>query len=286
MAYDLFPNITVTSGTGDAVPVATTLAHEMHEITGITFNWSGDMLSAWLGVDSAIRWTSYVEDIAKFSALYPDLRISAEFEDMNGDRWIVYALAGETQSEDGKVVFGDCKLWGDPPDVAAWHPILAAPLSEADKEAIKAEGPGPVIPLDTANWLDAMAAEGKKLGGASILGFDNSLPVPAPGSAEDDSDEGTSIFVSERELATILAALRWWQRTQDQWISSEIASIAETGGARLSHAEIDTLCEEINVYDPEWQKAARCDRWSERQSAEMLANTAMPAKINMIGGAK
>lgn len=133
MAYDLFPNITVTSNGGDAVPVATTLAHEMHEISGITFSWSGDMLSAWLGVDSAVRWTNHVEDIAKFSALYPDLRISAEFEDMNGDRWIVYALAGKTQSEDGVVVYGESKLWGEPPDEIKW--------SERQIAEITASGP-------------------------------------------------------------------------------------------------------------------------------------------------
>ncbi len=141
MAYDLFFNITVTSNSGGAVPVDATLAQEIKEISGITFSWSGDMISAWLGVDSAVRWTGHAEDIAKFSKMYPDLRVTAEFEDSNGDRWRVYALAGETQTEDGRVVYGDCTLWGDPPDVAAWHPILAAPLAETDLEAIRAEGP-------------------------------------------------------------------------------------------------------------------------------------------------
>lgn len=125
MSTDIFPNITITSNGGNAVPVATTLAHELKEITGINWNWSGDMLSAWLGVDSAVRWSSQIEDLAKFSTLYPDLRITAEFEDGNGERWRIYALAGQTQSEDGRIVFEPSTLWGDPPDVAAWHPLLS-----------------------------------------------------------------------------------------------------------------------------------------------------------------
>ncbi len=55
--------------------------------------------------------------------------------------------------------------------------------------------------------------------------------------------------LSARELATILAALRWWQRSivTGKEMNEEM-DIAEDGGAfaRLSIIEINKLCEGLN----------------------------------------
>jgi hypothetical protein len=53
-----------------------------------------------------------------------------------------------------------------------------------------------------------------------------------------------------RELATILAALRWFQRT-DSAETPEENEIAIDGGAfdALSNHEIDVLCERLNCAD-------------------------------------
>jgi len=54
-------------------------------------------------------------------------------------------------------------------------------------------------------------------------------------------------LLSDRELATVLAALRYWQRgpgveTEPEW------DIATNGGAlkALDHAEIDALCQRLD----------------------------------------
>jgi hypothetical protein len=56
---------------------------------------------------------------------------------------------------------------------------------------------------------------------------------------------------SERETATILAALRYFQRTGliGHWLPED--EIANDGGTviPLTRAEIDTLCERINCGD-------------------------------------
>lgn len=63
---------------------------------------------------------------------------------------------------------------------------------------------------------------------------------------------GTSCFlrINERELATILAALRYWQATPDSFDRRlQIIDIATDGGTftPLTDDEIDLLCESINM---------------------------------------
>ena len=53
------------------------------------------------------------------------------------------------------------------------------------------------------------------------------------------------ISVTERENATILAALRLWQEA-DEHNRGDLRDIAEAAGAPLSNEEIDVLCERIN----------------------------------------
>ncbi len=53
------------------------------------------------------------------------------------------------------------------------------------------------------------------------------------------------ISITERELATILAALRLWQQA-DEHNRGELQDIAGETGVPLSNKEIDTLCQRIN----------------------------------------
>ncbi len=53
------------------------------------------------------------------------------------------------------------------------------------------------------------------------------------------------IVVTEREHATILAALRLWQEA-DEHNRGDLCDIAEEAGVSLSNEEIDALCERIN----------------------------------------
>jgi hypothetical protein len=53
------------------------------------------------------------------------------------------------------------------------------------------------------------------------------------------------ISITEREHATILAALRLWQEA-DEHNRGDLRDIAETHGVPLSNNEIDALCERIN----------------------------------------
>jgi len=53
------------------------------------------------------------------------------------------------------------------------------------------------------------------------------------------------ISITEREHATILAALRLWQEA-DEHNKGDLRDIAEAPGVPLSNLEIDTLCERIN----------------------------------------
>jgi hypothetical protein len=53
------------------------------------------------------------------------------------------------------------------------------------------------------------------------------------------------ISVTEREHATILAALRLWQEA-DEHNRGDLRDIAETAGVPLSDEEINVLCERIN----------------------------------------
>lgn len=56
---------------------------------------------------------------------------------------------------------------------------------------------------------------------------------------------GFSISITEREHATILAALRLWQEA-DEHNRGDLRDIAEAAGVPLSNKEIDALCERIN----------------------------------------
>ena len=53
------------------------------------------------------------------------------------------------------------------------------------------------------------------------------------------------ISITEREHATILAALRLWQEA-DEHKRGDLRDIAEAAGIPLSNEEIDVLCERIN----------------------------------------
>jgi len=56
---------------------------------------------------------------------------------------------------------------------------------------------------------------------------------------------GLHISITEREHATILAALRLWQEA-DEHNRGDLRDIAEVAGAPLGYKEIDVLCERIN----------------------------------------
>lgn len=53
------------------------------------------------------------------------------------------------------------------------------------------------------------------------------------------------ISISEREHATILAALRLWQEA-DEHNRGDLRDIEEASGVPLSDNEIDALCKRIN----------------------------------------
>ena len=55
-----------------------------------------------------------------------------------------------------------------------------------------------------------------------------------------------NIPVTEREHATILAALRLWQEA-DEHNRGDLRDIAEAVGVPLSNEEVDVLCERINL---------------------------------------
>jgi hypothetical protein len=55
-----------------------------------------------------------------------------------------------------------------------------------------------------------------------------------------------NISITEREHATILAALRLWQEA-DEHNRGDLRVIAEAAGVPLSNIEIDLLCELINL---------------------------------------
>lgn len=55
-----------------------------------------------------------------------------------------------------------------------------------------------------------------------------------------------SLALSMRELDTVLAALRFWQREQDVVTDRELLAIAGEHGRALDDNEIDALCVRIN----------------------------------------
>jgi hypothetical protein len=60
-----------------------------------------------------------------------------------------------------------------------------------------------------------------------------------------DKKRRFNISITEREHATILAALRLWQEA-DEHNKGVLREIAEAAGVPLSNREIDVLCEGIN----------------------------------------
>ena len=58
-------------------------------------------------------------------------------------------------------------------------------------------------------------------------------------------EPSVNISITEREHATILAALRLWQEA-DEHNRGDLRDIAEEPGVPLSNNEIDALCERIN----------------------------------------
>lgn len=54
------------------------------------------------------------------------------------------------------------------------------------------------------------------------------------------------ISITDRERATILAAMRLWQEA-DEHNRGDLRDIAEAAGVPLSNNEIDFLCERINT---------------------------------------
>jgi hypothetical protein len=61
------------------------------------------------------------------------------------------------------------------------------------------------------------------------------------------------IRVTDRELATLLAALRTWQRTVAEKHAQKLVSSSqfEDGISPLTAKEIDELCERLNFSDEE-----------------------------------
>jgi hypothetical protein len=53
--------------------------------------------------------------------------------------------------------------------------------------------------------------------------------------------------MTSRELATVLAALRYWQRNADGSAESPIADHFDSEVTPLTAAEIDSLCERLNL---------------------------------------
>lgn len=64
----------------------------------------------------------------------------------------------------------------------------------------------------------------------------------------DTTNAGTRYYLDDREHATVLAALRYWQREGWRSCGHEIEDIATNGGTleALVAAEIDGLCERLN----------------------------------------
>ena len=58
-----------------------------------------------------------------------------------------------------------------------------------------------------------------------------------------------NLTMDDRELNTVLAALRLWQTQREQDLPLDLLSIASNGGTqepRLSGEEIDALCDRLN----------------------------------------
>ncbi|GAC1496214.1 MAG: hypothetical protein NVS1B2_16190 [Vulcanimicrobiaceae bacterium] len=66
---------------------------------------------------------------------------------------------------------------------------------------------------------------------------------------DDDDDERELYPMTKRELATVLAALRLWERERatDDGIPDDIFEIAADAGTPLEIQEVDALCEALNT---------------------------------------
>ena len=74
---------------------------------------------------------------------------------------------------------------------------------------------------------------------------DAALMVANAAILAEQKKRGLNISITEREHATILAALRLWQEA-DEHNKGDLSDIAEAPGVPLSNKEIDALCERIN----------------------------------------
>jgi hypothetical protein len=55
-------------------------------------------------------------------------------------------------------------------------------------------------------------------------------------------------MLSPRELATVLAALRYWQDQMEHLACTEFMAIAKDAGESLNADEISALCERLNCH--------------------------------------
>lgn len=58
-----------------------------------------------------------------------------------------------------------------------------------------------------------------------------------------------SVRLSDRDLATVLAAPRHWQRCVPEPKARESSPLHFESAERLTHAEVDALCERLNFSD-------------------------------------
>lgn len=58
-----------------------------------------------------------------------------------------------------------------------------------------------------------------------------------------------TVTISKRELATVLAALRYWQNDLDDQSLTEGFADHFTEYSRLDATEVDVLCEQLNTGD-------------------------------------
>ena len=112
-----------------------------------------------------------------------------------------------------------------------------------DPEAVPQAKPDVLAALKQAAsvldlWLNGPGdADGKET--------DAALMVANAAIMSEQKKRGFNISMTEREHATILAALRLWQEA-DEHNRGDLRDIAEEAGIPLSKKEIDVLCERIN----------------------------------------
>lgn len=70
--------------------------------------------------------------------------------------------------------------------------------------------------------------------------------------------------LDDREHATVLGALRFWQASRAEWVDTEFDTIASVHGEPLTNKDIDALCERLNCgqgpqFMAQWENAAHAD---------------------------